>query len=489
MQFGYFQGIINAQTKPLEFLQLSGNTVILLASKVPVELNFAHGPANYAITIKTDVTSAWTGFNSVAWLYWDIDLETSALTYGFSNYAPKYGTAYPSSPQVGQHFFDTLKNKMYFWNGEFWIEVVRLFAGQINNGKVMPNAFSSQVNRNVPCISGNILYDFKKRPIKVFDQDGTFHFLTDAIYDNFTHTNKDNFQFGRVKLNSIANDNLVIHHTVRWNDDRKIIAASYLDLEPASALVARDVTSGDIVEIITRGFVKNVSWRWPYAPNTPLFVGLQGELSVIVPTQGSIQYVGYIVNPTTIFLNFDRQILINPVDVSPTPSRTPTQTPTPTVTPSHTAAPTPTPTTTHTAPVTPTPTRTPTQTATVTPTPSITATPTQTPTPTPTSSPPLPSVTPTPSTTPTLPVTPSMTASITPTVTPTITQTPTITPTVTQTVTPTASHTPTPSVTPTNSPTPSVTPTNTPTPSVTATITPSPTATVTPTITPSVTPS
>jgi hypothetical protein len=460
MNLNYFQGIITAQTKPLAFLQLNGHNVNLLAAKAPITLNFAHGPANYLVRIGTDVPSAWKNINSVSWLYWDISLTTGVLTYGFSNYAPVFGTSFPSGPQIGQHSFDLNQNKMYFWNGQMWVEVVRLFAGQVNNGQVILQGFSSQVNKNIPCVAGEILFDFQHRPINIFDQDGSFHFLTDVMLSDFKHTAKANFQFGRVKLNSTADDNLLVHHAIRWNDDRKIIMASYLDLEPASALVARDAATGEIVEIITRGFVKNLNWQWVYAPNTPLFVGVQGDLSVIVPTQGSIQYVGYIVNPTTIYLNFDRQILINPVDVSPTPSRTPTQTPTPTITPTHTATPTPTPTTTHTAPVTPTPTHTPSQTPTQTATPSMTGTPTQTPTPTATSSPPVPSVTPTHSLTPT--ITPTVTTTITPTATTTLTPTPTLTPTAS--VTPTLTPTTTATVTPTVTQTPTVSPTVTPTP-------------------------
>lgn len=476
MNFNYLQGIINAEAKPQAFLKLNGNNVNLLATKIPVVLNFAHGKVNYTTKITTDLTSAWTNISSTCWLYWDIDLITANLSYGFTNVAPSFGATYPVSPQINQHHFDTIQNKMYYWNGQFWIEVVRLFAGYFN-GQINLLGFSSQVNKNIPCISGNILFDFQKNPIRIFDQDGTFHFLTDILIDNFPNTNKENFQFGRVKLNSIANDNLLIHHAIRWNDDRKIIAASYQDLEPAVAVVARDVSNGDIVEIITKGFIKNMNWQWPYPVNTPLFVGLQGELSVVVPTVGSIQYMGYIVNSTTVYLNFDRQVLINPVDVSPTPSRTPTQTPTPTVTPSHTAAPTPTPTTTHTAPITPTPTKTPTQTPTLTPTSSLSPTPTKTMTPTPTPSSPIPSVTPT--VTPTATVTPTVTTTITPSVTPTLTVTPTIT--QTPTVTPTLSNTPTVSLTP------SVTPTLTPT--ATTSATPTATPTLTPTTTPTPSPS
>lgn len=482
MHFNYIQGIINAQTKPREFLQLNGSNVTLLASAIPVVLNFAHGEINYKIKIENDVINAWTNLNSTVWLYWDIDLQTAALTYGFTNYAPEFGVIFPPSPAIGKHFFLTSVNKMYFWNGQFWIEVIRLFAGQVNNGTIIPNAFSSQINKNIPCLAGNILYDFQFNPIRVFDQDGTFHFLTDVILDNFNHTAKSNFQFAGVKLNSIANDTLLSHYAVRWNENNKIITASYTDLEPASALVSRDANSGDIVEIFTRGFVRNINWQWIYPPNTPIFVGLDGKLDVVVPTVGSIQNIGYIVNPTTIYLNFDRQILINPVDVSPTPSRTASQTPTPTPTPTQTITPTPTPTTTHTAPVTLTPTQTPTRTATNTPTPSRTPSPSNTVTPTPTPTQTVtPSVTNTATPTATVPITPSITASVTPSFTPTQTVTPTLTPSITPTLSVTATITPTVSATMTPTPTTSATITPTLTPSMT----PTNTTTVTPTPSPS----
>lgn len=487
MHLNYFQGIINAQIAPIPFLQFNGTDVNLLASKTPVALNFTHGPVNYFVRINSDILSAWKNVGTTAWLYWDIDLVTAKLTYNFTTHAPLFGETFPSTPLKDQHFFNIKINKMYVWNGQFWIEVVRLFAGRVTNDLIIPEALSSQVNKNIPCISGEILFDFQQRPIRVFDNDGTFHLLTDTAVDNFYHTAKENFQFGKIKLNSIANVDLLEYRCVRWNDDKKIIAASYLDLNPASAIISRNASTGEVVEIITRGFLRNINWLWKYEPNTPLFVGVNGELSPVVPTTGSIQYVGYIVNPSTIYINFDRQILINPVDVSPTPSRTPSQTPTATITPTHTSTPTPTPTTTHTAPVTPTPTRTPSQTPTNTVTPTRTVTPTPTPTVTPTGSPPLASITPTPSLT--ASVTPTAAATVTPTPTLSLTPTNTITPTMTASVTPTISQTPsvTPTIsfTPTLSLTPTQTITPTMTPSVSPTVTPSVTATITPTPTPS----
>jgi uncharacterized surface protein with fasciclin (FAS1) repeats len=209
-------------------------------------------------------------------------------------------------------------------------------------------------------------------------------------------------------------------------------------------------------------------------------------------------------------------VLIPPVNVTPTPTPpvtvTPTPTPpvnvTPTPTPPVNVTPTPTPpvnvTPTPTPPVNVTPTPTPPVTVTPAPTPPVNVTPTPTPpvnvTPTPT--PPV-NVTPTPTPpvnvtpTPTPPVnvtpTPTPPVNVTPTPTPPVNVTPTPTPPVNVTPTPTppvnVTPTPTPPVNVTPAPTPPVTVTPTPTPPVNVTPTPTPPVTVTPTPTPTPEPS
>ena len=133
-----------------------------------------------------------------------------------------------------------------------------------------------------------------------------------------------------------------------------------------------------------------------------------------------------------------RNVVVDCVSLTPTPTPISTVTPTRTPTPTPTRIPTPTPVRTPT----PTPTATPTPTRTPTPTPIHTATPTPAPTVT---------ATPSPSASPTPMVTP----------TPTVVGTPTPTPTVVVTPSPTPGTTPTP--TPTSSPTPTVIATPTPT--------------------------
>jgi hypothetical protein len=67
-----------------------------------------------------------------------------------------------------------------------------------------------------------------------------------------------------------------------------------------------------------------------------LFVGLNGNISTNIPSDSSIQKIGYVISQYVIFVDIEPQILI-----LSTP--TPTPTATATVTPSVTATLTPTP--------------------------------------------------------------------------------------------------------------------------------------------------
>jgi hypothetical protein len=278
-----------------------------------------------------------------------------------------------------------------------------------------------------------------------------------------------------------------------------------------------DLTS-PIVEYIFTQVEPSAVWLISHRENTINFTAVylalntDGTYSEIWPNNVTI------INSDTIQVSFNFQVagiaeflliknnvLIAPVQITPsitpTPSLTPgiSVTPSVSLTPSFTVTPTVTISRTATATATPvitrTPTNTPTQSLTitpsvsssqVTPTPSVSITPTLSLTPTPE---PTPSVTPSITVSATVTITPTITASLspTPTVTPTASVTPspsiTITPSITQSV----------SVTPTMSPTPSPSPTITLTPSTTVTLSPVAASTVTPTpsttLTASVTPS
>ena len=523
MQVNLRQGIIVPKDRA-RYLALVDNAVNLLAGS-SLKVIFAHGRATYLIEESGTTNSAWVGpFSSSQsyWLYWDLSTETGLLSRGVTTVEPTFGEELPVSPVYDQHFFDKTDNYMKVWNGGRWVQKIRVFAGSIQHGVLSIIGTGSQVDIYGPITANVIRFDTLLTPIRRELDDGNFEFLT-VTGDTAIDTGQiSNLKVGLSDLSLIASTDIPKNYAVILNDDGELSIASFDNIEKeAIGITEVDVIAGDKRQIITSGYVQNRGWSFSEPPLTPIYVGVNGELTTTIPQFSSIQKMGYVVSPDTVFIKVSPQIIIlgtptptvtptytaTPV-ITPTATLTPTVTPTvtatstvtPTVTPTYTVTPTVTTTVTPTRTVTPTPTvtRTATVTPTVTGTPAVTATTTPTPTVT-TSVTGTPANTPLATSTPTATVTPAVTATRTPTPTPTVTQTPAVTETVTPTVTPSPTVTisptltPTATVTPTYTPTYTVTPTppstvaTTPTPTVTPTYTVTPTFTATPTVTPTYT--
>lgn len=474
MLLNFRQGIASYSALP-QYIQLnSDGSVSLNTSAKPIVLSFAHGGTNYLYTETTSINNAWNGFIPIAvsptltptitlsssptptvtptitpsvassftptmtpsqtppstqyWLYWDIDLITAKRGFGVTTNAPLFGNNFPDIPKLDQHFFSIPNMKMYYWNGMAWVESIRVFAGSIINGKLNTISLGTQVNINTPVNVGEILFDVNKNPVKRYTSSG-YEFLTTVDTIPPENDNLVNIKVNGLDINGISNSYIPKYYCVLAagtdsNGTVSVVKASYFNNNyGAFALTSANMLPGQTKQLITNGFVQDPEFEWNAPTFTPLFVGGDGELTLIPNNEFSIQKVGYVVNPTTIFIKFERQISLtvnNPIYVSPTPSITPSPTFTPTLTPTISVTNSVTPTLTNT----PTPSLTPSITPSITVTPSFTVTPTVsttmsntlTPTPSVTISP---THTPTPTLTPSNSVTPSHTLTPTPTVTPT----------------------------------------------------------------------
>jgi hypothetical protein len=459
MFVAFRQGIVAVQPSP-SFLSLVGNNVNLNANASPTIITFAYQSTNYLFTENKSVLAAWKGpfLNGTNyWLYWDLDMTTAKRTFGVTTINPAFfGNTPPPSPVTGQHFFFYKENTMKVWNGVQWKPFLRVFAGQIDSGGILvPYTVGSQVNLNQGGQQGTLLFDQTGSPI----YNNKNYFLTTESTVNTQNNPLNNYKIEALQVVGRAIESIPKYSAVTWKGKNTLGLASSTDyLRPAIGIAIEDLTKDEVSRFVTDGYITNPSWNFTVAPNTAIWVGINGEITTQVPQTISMQRMGYVVAPDTIFVSIAQIILLQ------NPNALPTPTPTTSITPS----------------ITRTPTLTPTNTPTLTPTMTISG-----------------SASPTP--TPTLSATPSITSTITPTVTPSATMTPTMTPTVTftpsvtVTTTPTTTATPTPTLTPVPTlASPTVTPTMTLTPTNTGTaqVTPTPTSTVTPTQsgTPQVTP-
>ncbi len=419
MLVSFRQGILSVQTVP-DFIQFDGTVVNFDASAEQTLVIFSDGDVNYLLSEKQNVSAAWTGPFSVGtdyYLYWDIDVNTAARTFGWTLIPPTYGSPRPDTPQLDEHFYDTSVNKMFVWNGIKWIPKLRVFAGQLQNGSTLIlESTGSQVGINESGKAGYILFDQNSKAIRHGD-----YFLTTETVVNTIASKLNAYKLETIQNRAKSVTTIPAFHAVSWHGPNQIGLTTNVtpDRGAAIGLAIEDSGVTEVKRFVTDGFIVNDAWDFTDEPGSLVFVGKNGELTTSVPQQNSIQRMGQVVNNTTIFLNVGELFIIESVPLTPTPPPAFTPTVTPTITTTVTPTVTVTPTTTVTPTITPSstlPGGTPTPTATVTPTVTFTATPTVTPTYTPTG-------------TVGATVTPTLTA--TPTVTPTYTATPTLTPTVT----------------------------------------------------------
>lgn len=117
------------------FLSGDGLSVIIDGSVMPVVLTLAdgfdeNGAKDYVETINKKI-SAWTlPINAISYLFVERN-NVGALSYGSVTTKPVFSDSLPSGIATNTHVFNTLEQKMYYYNGAEWKAVVRVFVAAV----------------------------------------------------------------------------------------------------------------------------------------------------------------------------------------------------------------------------------------------------------------------------------------------------------------------------------------------------------------------
>lgn len=335
------QGIIRPAFKTFDpcdasipqYLSITNRGVeIHASSEDPLLIIFSHAGVNY-IHEENDTKLAWeTPFSgsSPHWIYWEID-ELGNIDYGYTRIEPLKGSQLPSDPQHGQHFFLTPNKTLQVWNAPRgkWEIKIRVFAASISGSSIdmgknaqgnqmrfCENA--SQVGFNGEFRAGFLLYSGTDA---IKDSNGKFLNTATDLISQASMFNKTKLMAEKIEGKAIQN--IPKHYCVTWKGRNKQIGlASYTDVDnPAIGVSLEGSIRHQTRQFISKGYIYDPqSFAWSSPPNTKLFVGKNGELTTIAPTSHSLQQVGYIVNPYTVFIDMGDRILIDPViKPSPTP--------------------------------------------------------------------------------------------------------------------------------------------------------------------------
>lgn len=117
------------------FLSGDGLSVIIDGSVIPVVLTLAdgfdeNGAKDYVETINKKI-NAWTlPINTTSYLFVERN-KAGALYYGSATTKPVFSASLPSGIAINTHVFNTLEQKMYYYNGTEWKAVVRVFVAAV----------------------------------------------------------------------------------------------------------------------------------------------------------------------------------------------------------------------------------------------------------------------------------------------------------------------------------------------------------------------
>ena len=323
MRINFTQGVLRGQIDNLTseklYLQKNGDFVDLYVSPDPTVIAFAHGTKNYIVEETNTVSNAWGPFVNMTlaeWLYWDIHLASGVLTRSSTNYQPLYANVAPSNPVIDQHWFDLSQNKMKVWNGNSWLEKIRVFAGILYpNGQLSISDFTSQVNTlNVETDGGYILYGVDGRGLKdnVANTFLTSNSIITVQLGGLNHpVNLDtSFDYG-VAVNTIPAFTLVSPAP----GNREIQAADYTFAGPqkyAIGIVMEDTLAGEAAKIVTNGMIFNALWNYnPSDYGKVLYLGAGGTFSTTRPSGSDpVQIIGYIMWQQHILLSITTDMFI-----------------------------------------------------------------------------------------------------------------------------------------------------------------------------------
>lgn len=321
MKISFRQGIIRYQRDPsglATFLKASdgGSSLDFIAANDPLIVTFAYRKANYLHEESRTVARAWTGFKSNVdyWLFLDLDMITAQRTFGWTTVEPTYGNVAPTSPKINHHWFDVVDTTMKVWTGTGWAEKTRVFVAAYAQGAIIqPITYGSQVGVNTSNDAGFIIYDADGFPVRQHHKRKSFEYLTTASVFNTVTAKAINISLDAICTAVRATEPIPAFSLVTYDSKSPETAA----IKPANYNVRGEYAIGIVQEdfwtdetgIITQhGYIFNEQWNFTEVPGTVMFLGVDGEITPVVPQTGFIQRIGEVVSRQTIRLDIQQTV-------------------------------------------------------------------------------------------------------------------------------------------------------------------------------------
>lgn len=307
MDIQFRQGIISAQEDTsgnLTFLRVSNGVYVdQVCDNAPIIFTVAHFEENYLIELDQSLGNAWGPLPGagVCYLFWNISLHDGSITYGYTQLPPTFGPTPPANPIVGQHWFDTHYTVMKVWDGVQWGYCLRVFAGTYANGILTPNSFSSQAGIiGGSYTSGYIVFDVGSMPLVTAQ--GSF--ATTASEFTVGNANAQAVKLEAIPVYGKAAQPLPAYTLVSYSAARTIQAANFANGIMVNGIITKALNPGEVGQVIFNGKVSNPLWNFPSsALNKPIYTDGSGHVTLVAPTIGLVQILGYVYDQSTVIMN------------------------------------------------------------------------------------------------------------------------------------------------------------------------------------------
>lgn len=314
------------------FLSLVGSGVNLIASaSAPTIVDFAQGQSDYLFQEASNITNAWAGPftpSTNSWLYWDINQLTGVRTFGSTAYLPVTASQAPTQSTVDgihftslhtdQHWFDTINFLMKVWNGSVWGVAVRVFAGSIRGGTLIQDPVGTQVGiTNVQVNAGYLLYDENNNPVKKYQPFNLGEFITTASPLASQFSKLENYRLETAIQTAAASGTIAQFKAICYTAADQIGPAScnfVSPAKPAIGVVTQAIFAGEVTDFIVGGYIVDplgkFNTNYTYVVGGYVFVDANGFLAPApCPSTGSAQRIGIVVDPRTIYVNIQPQVI------------------------------------------------------------------------------------------------------------------------------------------------------------------------------------
>lgn len=284
-------------------------------------LNLAHKTNNYLVEVEEGSVFSHNLVRKECILYFELNPTDATLTVEKTESlkfidAP-YSESYPSSPEVGQLFFNLTDFTLRQWNGFGWIEKIGIILAHISSDNKIVNLYHdmSQINVNVEIISSKVVKTRDLDVILVETKTG-FELLTEKERDTIGFRKLVPFTFDNKLCKCISSTPMDAFTVVSRDENYSVSRASMEWENEATGLLLHDVLDGDTAMVLRSGYLINRQWAWEEPPMTPLYFDVNSRLTTVSPLQDVgpnikyVQKVGYIVDPTTIFFYPEQRLIL-----------------------------------------------------------------------------------------------------------------------------------------------------------------------------------